>query len=815
MKEPKIGSRGGSRAGADRSAHEAKGSPAEQTLAGERVLDPLDLQRRFSSGPVAALLVDLGAMAIDLDGEGRIGFVSDSSSLLIGREPGQCVGHPMFDWIHEEDRPELIELYQKSIETMQLQKARYRCKHGEGHWVWLEATSFPYRDPGGYLRRLAFIRDISEKERIDQARQASESRFRALAENATDLIAEIDEAGVIVFVSPNSGAQIGLDSGELQGRHIRDVDIASRVHPDDLSNLKAVLERFEQERPAALESELRFRHPDGTWRWLDCRATVYRTGGQRRAVVIARDVSERIRSQQALRESEERYRIVAETSLALICETDEEGRILYASPTHEQVLGYRPEELVGTTSISQLHPDEAESVVEYFIEEMGSEEPLGPRHFRVRHKDGSWRWLEGAGLSYRTAGGALHFLAVNQDVTQRRTAEVEQRRIEQSLQQARKLESLGVLAGGVAHDFNNLLTPILGDLSLALADLPTTSPVRSRLERVYEAAGRAAALTHQMLDYAGQRPLVMAPVDVSQLVAELEGVISRSVGVRIERESALPADLPAVRGDGAQLQQVVTNLVTNAAEALGDGAGRISIRTGIVAGRELRAVHSFLPSEPDDVPCVFLEVADTGCGMDGETASCIFDPFFTTKFTGRGLGLAAVLGIVRGHRGAIEVSSEPGVGTRVRVAIAVGTTTARAGLLASEAPLPVGADCSKLLVVDDDEGVLEITEETLLRGGFDVVAVSDGREAVRLFGASPDEFAAVLLDWTMPSISGREVLEEVQAICPGTQVILMSGYPVESISGELSGALPAHFLQKPFLPSTLLDRVRDVLSAKS
>jgi signal transduction histidine kinase len=288
--------------------------------------------------------------------------------------------------------------------------------------------------------------------------------------------------------------------------------------------------------------------------------------------------------------------------------------------------------------------------------------------FRMRRRDGQWIWYECTGVGYQRADGERRFIAVARDFSQRRREEEERRALEARMQQVQRLESLGVLAGGIAHDFNNLLTPIIGETRLALGDLPVTSPIRERLERILRAAQRAADLTRKMLANAGAETLRTDRVDLSQLVDELAHLVgdgaTHAVNVRYE----LQKGLPRVEGDATQIGQVITNLVSNAFESLSPDRAQVAIRTGQL---ELaRALPNHVPGLRDALApgrYVFLEIEDSGCGMTQETLARIFDPFFTTKFTGRGLGLAAVLGIVRNHEGGIEIDSRPGQGTRFRV----------------------------------------------------------------------------------------------------------------------------------------------------
>jgi two-component system cell cycle sensor histidine kinase/response regulator CckA len=462
---------------------------------------------------------------------------------------------------------------------------------------------------------------------------------------------------------------------------------------------------------------------------------------------------------------------------------------------------------VGTTPFPLTHADDIERLVDLFLEALQHHQPIRTGPYRAQHRDGSWRWLTSTGIAYPSSDEQVRYLSVTRDITEERRLEEERRQLEEHLQWTQKLESLGVMAGGIAHDFNNLLTPILGDATLALMDLPAGSPSRTRLERIQKAAQRAAALTTQMLAYSGERPLVSDPIDLSSLVRDTAALFESAVAGRASINFNLSKTLPTVDGDAGQLTQVALNLCTNAAEAVAEGHGSLIVRTGAL---ELENDLSLLGETLEAGCYALLEVADNGAGMDEATRSRIFDPFYSTKFTGRGLGLASTLGIVRGHGGSIEVDSELGRGTRIRVLLPASKRTSET----VENPRSHSRTCSTsgtILIVDDDEGVRELTAETLRRAGFDVLCAVDGREGIEVFRERADEIRAVLLDRTMPVTGGEEAFAEMRAIRKDARIILVSGYSKERAQKHFSSGDLAGFLQKPFLPAALLDLLRSVL----
>jgi CheY-like chemotaxis protein/two-component sensor histidine kinase len=337
--------------------------------------------------------------------------------------------------------------------------------------------------------------------------------------------------------------------------------------------------------------------------------------------------------------------------------------------------------------------------------------------------------------------------------------------------------------------------------------------VRTRLEKIQKTAQRAAMLTNQMLDYAGRGSVVTEPVDVSRLVGELGELLATTVARKAELHRRLPEGLPPIEADAAQISQVVMNLITNAAEAIGAGRGRIEVATGVVSATGADLERMLLGEGLPAGTYVYVEVKDSGCGMTPETRARIFDPFFTTKFTGRGLGLAAVLGIVRAHRGAIEIESEPGAGTRFRVLFPAGGRAGRSLPVRGDAAPARAPDHGVALVVDDDPGVREVTSETLSRAGFEVVTAADGAAALARFRERAAAVRVVLLDLHMPGATGEDTFDALRQIRPDVKIILVSGYSQDRAGGRFADSGRTASLQKPFLPSTLLDKVHSLLDA--
>ena len=435
--------------------------------------------------------------------------------------------------------------------------------------------------------------------------------------------------------------------------------------------------------------------------------------------------------------------------------------------------------------------------------------------------------LEGNDVWYHTTfvpildddGQVKYIIGASVNVTDRKRAEAERLSLERQVQHAQKLESLGVLAGGIAHDFNNLLMAILGNADLAMEELTPHATARENLREIITASKRAADLSRQMLAYSGKGRFVIEPINLNEFVAEMTHLLEVSISKKAVLKFNFADNLPTFDGDASQIRQIIMNLITNASEAIGDKSGVIALSTGAMNCdraylRDIsEGMRSALGESLPEGVYAYFEIADTGCGMDAETIEKVFDPFFTTKFTGRGLGMAAVIGIVRGHKGAINIYSEPGKGTTFKI-------------LFPANELPENGDAAKkqdtdqpppwrgkgtVLVADDEETVCAVGKQMLTRMGFDVLTAVDGRQAVDLFKEHSDEVVCVLLDLTMPHMDGEQAFRELRRIRPDVTVVLCSGYNEQDATQRFAGKGLAGFIQKPYNLTTLREMLIEVL----
>jgi PAS domain S-box-containing protein len=549
----------------------------------------------------------------------------------------------------------------------------------------------------------------------------------------------------------------------------------------------------------------------GEARPVEMSATFIEFSGREIVFAIARDISARKVAEQALRASEERLRFTQfalDHAQDIVSIMDREGNRLYVSETFCNFTGRTQEELFVSKvweGIPSLNRDRFQALwddikrcgtLSFEIELLGRNEEKKPVETNA---------------TYLNFGGREAVCTISRDLTTRKSAEAEKKRMQLQLQETQKLESLGVLAGGIAHDFNNLLTGILGNASLARDRLADNSELHEPLRQIERASTRAAELCQQMLAYAGKGRFIVEPIDLSGLVEDTAKLLDLSVGRRAALELRLAPDLPSVLVDATQMRQIVMNLVLNAAEAISHPQGKIVVSTG-----EMRVDQTFLATarvaaELTEGPGVFLEVSDNGEGMNRETLERVFEPFFTTKFTGRGLGLAAVLGIVRAHQGALHVQSERGRGTTFRLVLAPHHEIARKA--ASLPPFRTSVERNQgcVLVVDDEESVRSVTRQALERIGFKVETAEDGEVALTKLAPDPRRFTVILLDYTMPRLDGAQTLREILRLNPQARVILMSGFPEQEARERLGQDTLAGFVQKPFDLPTLRAQVERVV----
>jgi PAS domain S-box-containing protein len=519
---------------------------------------------------------------------------------------------------------------------------------------------------------------------------------------------------------------------------------------------------------------------------------------------------ERRRTADALRACEERYRSLVENLGEGVGIMDPNEVFLFANPAGHDIFGVP----AGTLAGRNLREFTDERAFQKAREQTGLRKQMkrSTYELEIRRPDGTTRVIVVTAVPATDSKGGLAATIGNfRDVTQQRRSEELRQEMEARVHQSQKLESLGLLAGGIAHDFNNLLLGVMANAEMALEEAPAVGLQRDCLQDILSASRKAAELTAQMLAYSGRGRVQIQPLDLSTVVQDMALLLRASISKRALMAFDLAKGLPPIQGDVSQIRQVVMNLITNASDALGESAGRITMSTGVMQVDASVLADPLLTGSPLLGEHVFFEVADAGCGMDEATRARIFDPFFTTRFTGRGLGLAAVLGIVRAHQGGIRVCSERGKGTVFRVMFPAGAPGGGAVQPAGPPARREWTGSGTVLVIDDEDVVRRATTRILERAGFQVLAAADGPAGLLLFEEHKQRICAVVLDLAMPEMSGEQVFQLLHSARPELPVILISGYDQEDAAVRVASAGLAGFVRKPFDSEGLLAPLRKAL----
>ncbi|MEO7912257.1 MAG: PAS domain S-box protein, partial [Roseiflexaceae bacterium] len=719
--------------------------------------------------------------------DGRIVDINDHYFELTHYSKEDIIGRTADElnlWVEPGDRERIVHLLrtQGAIHNMEI---GFRTKEGERR---TSIQSIEYLELAGERCVLIMFSDITERKSAEAALRQSEERFAKVFRTSPVAIS-ISKLADGCFIDANdSFLQIfGYQRAELIGRTVVELDMWKQS--EDRTGAVQLL----RERGVVRNLETLFRTRSGELRDSLSSIDLIELDGEICLLSMLVDITERKRTEAALRDSEEQYRLIAEHSRDLIVLLDRAGRVLYASPSHQPVLGYASIELIGRSALSIVHPDDREPT----LQEWNKLALKGhiQTTVRVRHANGDWLSIETSSSVLDQQGNTLN---VARDITERK-------RLEAQLLQSQKMETIGRLAGGIAHDFNNLLTAITGYADLALEDLPSASPVRSDIKELRKAADRATSLTRQLLAFARKQVIETRVVNLNQLIGDMGGFIRHLIGEQIELRALTAPDLSSVRVDINQIEQVVVNLVVNARDAMPQG-GRLTIETANVV---LDA--GYAGDHIDVIPgrYALLTIGDTGVGMDAAVREHLFEPFFTTKGPGKGtgLGLATCYGIVKQHGGYILPYSEPGRGTLMKVY-----------LPRIDAPLdlPPSAEVHSnargdetILLVEDEPAVRELAVRVLRGQGYTVLEASDGLEALRVVEqADTTHIDLLVTDVVMPSLGGGELAERLIVMRPNIKVLFTSGYTEDAMlhAGQLASG--THFLHKPFAPATLAQKVR-------
>jgi two-component system, cell cycle sensor histidine kinase and response regulator CckA len=651
--------------------------------------------------------------------------------------------------------------------------------------------------------------EIARLKNTEKKLRISEELFRLAFRTSPDSI-NLNRASDGMYIDINEGFTkiMGYMRDEVIGKSSLELNIWE--DPDDRKRLVDGLNAA-----GYVENmEARFVGKDGSVRVGLMSARILNANEETIILSITRDITDRKRAEEALQESEERLKFVLDGSQLGTWDWNIVTGEVQRNARWAEMIGYSLSEI--GLSINQytelIHPDDRAAARKSIQDHLAGKTPMHEIEYRMRTKDGQYRWIldRSKVVKRDSKGRPIRMSGTHADTTNSKLAEDNRLKLEQQIQQTQKLESLGVLAGGIAHDFNNILMAVLGHAELALDEISPMSAARGSILQITTAARRAAELCRQMLAYSGRAAFTLEKVNLRELIEEMAHLLKTSISKKAVLNLNLERGLPAIQVDPSQVRQIVLNLIINASEAVGDRSGVITVAAGATRcdADYLRKTELHDGLAPGLY--VHLEVTDTGCGMDAETRVRIFEPFFTTKFTGRGLGLAAVLGIVRAHKGAIKVYSEFGKGTTFKVLFPALDMEEKG--VHPHAPSLSGNWQGKgtVLLADDEESLRALGAMMLERLGFTVLTAVDGRDALELYRTRQSEISLVVLDLTMPHMDGAQAFGELRRINPDIRVILASGYSEEDVAARFAGKRLSGVLQKPYSLSKLRELLMKV-----
>ncbi|HPO13241.1 MAG TPA: PAS domain S-box protein [Candidatus Hydrogenedentes bacterium] len=756
------------------------------------------------------ITLDSMADAIHLSDAGQTILLANSTLIRMNEKFGlatEVIGRNIFD-VYPFLPGSVLEEYQQVFSTGKevVTEESFVLEENE---VITETHKTPVLEKGTVTRVLTVIRNITESRKAALALHESEEKYRTILNGIQEGYYEVDLKGNFTFFNPALCRIFGYSEEELRGMNFR-------LYYADEATIKKVAQTYMsvyQSEADVQMTDWEIVRKNGERAILEVSISVIRDREGKKIGFrgIVRDVTHRKQAEKALREAEHRYEELFENANDIVYTHDLNGNFTSLNKAGERISGYSREEALCLNALDIVPPEYREFTRQMIVQKLHGED-ITRYEVAIIAKDGRIIPVEVSTRVILKDGKPAGIQGIARDITERKQAEKERSRLEAQMRHTQKLESLGVLAGGIAHDFNNLLVGIMGNAGLALTRLPEGSPARDYVSRIEATSRKAAELTNQMLAYTGRGPFLVRPIDLSKLTQEMGHLLSASISKKVILRFECPQDLPLIQGDAAQLHQVVMNLITNASDAIGDNHGVVTVRTGAFHADCAYLSRTYLAEDLSEGLYVSLEVVDTGCGMDAETIGRMFDPFFSTKFTGRGLGLAAVLGIVRAHRGAISVYSEPGHGTTFKVLLPAiensGAAPEKEWPVSTVTETSAWKSTGTILLADDEESVREVAKEILQEAGFTVLTAENGQIAVDLFQQHED-IRAVILDLTMPVLSGKETFHTMRAMRPQIPILLSSGYTEQDITIQFSGSAPDGFLQKPFGPDDLMRALRN------
>ena len=751
---------------------------------------------RESEQKLRLLANSLSEMVLAFDMKGELVFCNPAVERLTGYTADDLKRENSLCWVHPDERTRVAERWHKLFAGGEYQDLEYRVLTKDGQTKWFTATWGPMlAENGKQIGVNGSEREITERKLAEQALRETERQFRELLEGVQLVALMIDLQGVIRFCNDYTLTLTSWTTGQVIGRPAAELldEQVLRCLREEPSTVEAI--PFMEGTILTIAGGRRRIH----WNTARLRDSEGRPAG---IACLGADVTEleTLRAEAARREGDERFRTIADNAPLMIWVTGPDKGCTFVNKGWLTFTGRALEQELGSGWVANIHPGDVESCLNSYTSAFESRTSFHVQ-YRKRRADGEYRWVMGSGVPRFSSDGRFDgYVGTCVDVTSFRRSQNE------SIAR-QKLETVVSLVTGIAHDFNNLLGAIVAQSDLAIADLGEGLSVEEPLQKIRTVSIRGAGIVRQLMIYAGQEKAASEAVDLSIAVEETIDLLKVVVSKHARLAVQLARQLPAINANPAQIRQVLMNLVINASEAIGERDGVITIRTARVTDRP----ESLSKSASE---LVQLEVSDTGCGMTLDAQSRVFDPFFTTKSPGHGLGLAVVQGIVRSLGGSIQLDSEPGVGTTVRLFLA--STGEPAALVLPVVSTPVAERVSRdgLVLVVEDESTLRLASAAMLRRrGYSVLEASDGSAAIRLIHQHRDAIHLLLLDVTLPGAPSREVYTEARRVRPDMKVIVTSAYGQTAVDVSFRGLEVDAFLRKPYQLANLVEMIRDLTSA--
>lgn len=755
----------------------------------------------------ARTLMDIPTLAVFMID--RTGICLDSNETFLkrfGKSRDEVVGRSIWPLFPQE----ISESRQLVVSKVVNEKKSFRYED-ERNGLWNDLYLEPIIGNDGEVEKVIVMGlDITDRRHAEEALRKSMDRFSRIASTIPGVIYDYvlfpDGTSKFLYLSSRFTEIFELNIEEV----LADTNVVWKIiHPDDVLRLKHEDEKANRE-GSIFYSEVRIITPSGKEKWIcfESRPNPSSPGEVAVWSGVILDITQRKQAEIELEREKLRTEAASVAAKIAFWEWDIRTDKMKWSNNIKHMLGLDDADIPVTYSeiIELVHPDERKDVLEKTERHIKLGESFN-LECRIRTGDGEYVSWHAIGKSSRDSDGKVHNMTgAIVDITEIKAAEDEKRHLERQMLHVQKLESLGILAGGIAHDFNNILLAILGNAELAMLHLPEASAASTHLSEIQKAAERAADLSKQMLAYSGRGMFAIEVVDLNRLIIDMTHMIEISISKKALLKINTAVQVPHVEADATQIRQIVMNLAMNASEALEDSNGTISLSTGWQKCSDAFFKGHFFDCHSEEGIYAFLEVSDTGCGMDQETIARIFDPFFTTKFTGRGLGMAAVSGIVRGHKGSIQIRSEKGIGSTLTIYLPASDKMPENPVSSGESGHKLWS--GKVMIVDDEESVRNVGRDMLSIIGFDVVTANDGMDAIDLFRKN-GPFKIVILDLTMPNMDGEQTFLELAKIDPEVKVLFSSGYNEQQISDRIGALKPVGFIQKPYR----LGALRDIISA--